>query len=102
MAEQQVEYHLDGAGITDRPGFYAALGVAVNGPGGYYGSNLDALADCMRGGFGPVPPFTLHWHDSGVARRVLTDHRVIGGREVGYFDAIVETLREGGVTVLLR
>ncbi|MFD0347246.1 barstar family protein [Kitasatospora aburaviensis] len=48
-------YVLDGSGITDRAAFYTALGSALNGPGGYYGSNLDALADCLHGGFGPAP-----------------------------------------------
>ena len=32
--------------------FYREIGSAVNGPGGYFGRNLDALADCLRGGFG--------------------------------------------------
>jgi len=50
-----------GEEATDRPGLYCALGEAVNGPGGYYGANLDALADCLRGGFGPTPPFDLTW-----------------------------------------
>ncbi len=96
------EHHLRGGGITDRVSCYAALGEAVNGPGGYYGSNLDALADCLRGGFGPVPPFTLVWHDSAVARRRLTGRLGIGGHGLSYFEAVVDTLREGGVTVLLR
>lgn len=48
-------YVLDGRGVTDRAAFYTALGAALNGPGGYYGSNLDALADCLHGGFGPTP-----------------------------------------------
>ena len=96
------EYHLHGAGITDRASCYAVLGEAVNGPGGYYGSNLDALADCLRGGFGTEPPFTLVWHDSAVARRRLTGRVEIAGRGPSYFEALVETLRGGGVTVLLR
>lgn len=62
------EFHLDGTRAGDRPGLWAALGEAVNGPGGYYGSNLDALVDCLRGDFGPVPPFTLVWDQVAVAR----------------------------------
>ncbi|MFF1873830.1 barstar family protein [Kitasatospora herbaricolor] len=101
-AQPPPEHHLDGSRITDRASCYAALGEAVNGPGGYYGSNLDALADCLRGGFGAEPPFTLVWHDAAVARRRLTGPAVIGERELSYFEAVLDTLRTGGVTVLLR
>ncbi|MGH4032564.1 barstar family protein [Actinomycetota bacterium Odt1-20B] len=64
-------YHLDGRHITDVPGFYCALSEAVNGPGGYYGRNLDAVNDCLRGGFGARSPFTLVWHDAHIARSCL-------------------------------
>jgi hypothetical protein len=39
---------LNGASTVTKAGFYCALGEAANGPGGYFGSNLDALADCLR------------------------------------------------------
>lgn len=45
---------------------------AINGPGGYFGWNLNALDDCLRGGFGARAPFTLVWSDSQVARQSLT------------------------------
>nr|WP_203614952.1 barstar family protein [Streptomyces sp. SID13726] len=64
-------YHLDGRHITDLPGFFCALGEAVNGPGGYFGWGLDALNDCLRGRWGAAPPFHLVWHDSEVARQCL-------------------------------
>lgn len=38
---------LDGRLVQDRTSFYLALGEAVAGPGGYVGSNLDALDDCL-------------------------------------------------------
>ncbi|WP_371496831.1 barstar family protein [Kitasatospora sp. NBC_00374] len=93
-------YELPGAGITDEGSFWTALGRAVGAPDGYYGRNLDALADCLRGGFGPEPPFTLVWRDASVARHRLT-RRPAGGRERSYFEEIVAVLREGGVTVRL-
>lgn len=64
-------YHLDGRHITDLPGFYCALGEAVNGPGGYFGWNQGGLNDCLRGRWGATPPFTLVWHDADVARTCL-------------------------------
>ena len=45
-------YIVDGRRVADVEGFYTELGRAVNGPDGYFGSNLDALVDCLRGGFG--------------------------------------------------
>lgn len=64
-------YHLDGRFVTDVEGFYCALGEAVNGPGGYFGWNLDALDDCLRGRWGAAAPFRLEWHDAETARRHL-------------------------------
>lgn len=64
-------YHLDGRFVTDVEGFYCAIGEAVNGPGGYFGWNLDALVDCASGRWGATAPFTLVWHDSAVARQHL-------------------------------
>ncbi|MEV4134185.1 barstar family protein [Dactylosporangium sp. NPDC049742] len=67
-------YDLDGRFVTDIEGFYCAIGEAINGPGGYFGWNLDALDDCLRGTFGARAPFRLVWHDSAVARA----HLVVG------------------------
>ncbi|MGW0823377.1 barstar family protein [Streptomyces sp. NPDC002845] len=64
-------YHLDGRHITDEPGFFCAIGEAVNGPGGYFGRNYPALDDCLSGRWGAAWPFTLVWHDAEVARMCL-------------------------------
>ncbi|CAM5420187.1 barstar family protein [Streptomyces aurantiogriseus] len=41
-----------------------AIGEAVNGPGGHFGRNLSASADCLGGDFGATAPFTLNWRYS--------------------------------------
>ncbi|MFI6458754.1 barstar family protein [Streptosporangium amethystogenes] len=64
-------YRLDGRFVTDIDAFYCAIGEAINGPGGYFGWNLDALHDCLSGGWGAAGPFRLIWHHSDVARRHL-------------------------------
>ncbi|MEV0561010.1 barstar family protein [Dactylosporangium sp. NPDC050588] len=74
-------YDLDGRFVTDIEGFYCAIGEAINGPGGYFGWNLDALDDCLCGKFGARTPFRLVWHDSAVARAHLVagyDRRRLG------------------------
>lgn len=64
-------YELDGERVQDAAGLYCALGEAVNGPGGYFGADLDSLRDCLRGGFGVQPPFELRWKGADLARARL-------------------------------
>ncbi|MCX5214915.1 barstar family protein [Kitasatospora sp. NBC_00240] len=96
-------FHLDGRHATEAAGFWCALGEAVNGPGGYFGCNLDALDDCLGGGFGATAPFTLAWHASHVARRHLGN--LISpwdGRFHNYFDKILKVFADHRIEVLLR
>jgi RNAse (barnase) inhibitor barstar len=72
IPSMEVVIELDGTNITDHPGFFCAIGEAINGPGGYFGADLDGLNDCLRGDFGIVPPFTLRWLNPEVARQSLT------------------------------
>ncbi len=90
-------YHLDGTHVTDEAAFYLALGEAINGPGGYFGWNLDALDDCLRGRFGARTPFTLIWNDSHVARRSLT--RALADAQP-YFAIIQTIFAEHGADVI--
>ena len=66
-------FRMDGRRIKSVEDFYREVGRAVNGPGGYFGKNLDALADCLRGGFGTPEdrPFEFEWTHSGASRRHL-------------------------------
>ncbi|MEU3002768.1 barstar family protein [Streptomyces sp. NPDC007020] len=80
---------VDGTGITTRDGFYCALGEAVNGPGGYFGSNLDAVHDCLRTMRGDgAAPFRLLWRNIAASRESL------GG---DFTDVLLTVLEEGGV-----
>ncbi|MEU8383922.1 barstar family protein [Streptosporangium sp. NPDC048865] len=95
-------YDLDGTHVTDRAGFYLAIGEAVNGPGGYFGWNLGALDDCLRGRFGAETPFTLVWQRSHVARESLAFPFGEAGDGSAYFDDVRTVFEEGGVEVVLR
>ncbi|MFF7458893.1 barstar family protein [Kitasatospora sp. NPDC008115] len=65
-------YILDGTRIRTTDDFWRAIGEAVNGPGGYFGRNPDAFADCLGGGFGtPDDDFTVEWRDHQVSREHL-------------------------------
>ena len=76
-----VAIELDGRELVDIPSFFLALGHAVNGPDGYYGGNLDALSDCLCGGFGLVPPFTLRIRHTDAARDALGFDAMLRWRE---------------------
>ncbi|XMA35909.1 barstar family protein [Streptomyces albogriseolus] len=95
-------HRLNGRFVTDVPGLHCALAEALLGPGRYFGREWNAFTDCLCGGFGVVPPFTLRRHDSEVARRSLAD--VVDDPEKGlsYFEEVVAHLERCGVSVVLE
>ncbi|MFY1652528.1 barstar family protein [Solwaraspora sp. WMMB762] len=92
-------YELDGRNVTDVEGFYCALGEAINGPGGYFGSNADALHDCARGGWGAAVPFKLVWRHSAVAQERLSPPTPAGDPDFGQ---LLHWLTEDGIDVHVR
>lgn len=95
-------FTLDGRHIVDMDSFYCALGEAVNGPGGYFGWNLSAVDDCLRGGWGASLPFTLQWENSAEARVGLVEHSPTDQGEATESDLLLEIFEERGVRVDLR
>ncbi|MGW7092964.1 barstar family protein [Streptomyces sp. NPDC054874] len=80
---------VDGSGFTTRAGFYCALGEAVNGPGGYFGSNRDAVFDCLRTmRRDGAAPFRLVWRNSAASREAL------GG---DFTDSVLSLFEDSGV-----
>ncbi|OKK08433.1 hypothetical protein AMK26_05355 [Streptomyces sp. CB03234] len=80
-------YVIEGRRVTTPAGFWRAVGEAVNGPGGYFGHNRDAFADCLSGGFGTPEDggFAFEWRDHDVSRRALGP---------AFFDELVEIMEE--------
>lgn len=66
-------YVIEGREVTGLDRFWQVIGEAVNGPGGYFGTNLDAFADCLSGGYGTPEDgdFVIEWRDHEVSRRAL-------------------------------
>jgi RNAse (barnase) inhibitor barstar len=95
-------FELDGHDITDVPSLYCAIGEAINGPGGYFGADLDGLSDCLSGDFGATVPFTLTWQHADVARRHLGRRPGEPDRESSYFEEVLEVLHRKSVNVVLR
>jgi RNAse (barnase) inhibitor barstar len=99
--DRPVIFRIDGRKIKSANDFYREIGSSVNGPGGYFGRNLDALADCLRGGFGTPEhrPFEFEWQHSALSQHYLNDvHR--GQRTL--FDAIQDVFHDAGVPLNLK
>jgi RNAse (barnase) inhibitor barstar len=92
-------YVLDGRQVTDEPSLYLALGEAVNGPGGYFGGNLGALDDCLRGSFGYTAPGNLLWRDAATARVHLSERLDSDGKAYDLVAEVLEVLARGGMRV---
>ncbi|MFE7397635.1 barstar family protein [Streptomyces sp. NPDC057557] len=68
-----VTYVIDGSRVTGLEEFWKVIGEAVNGPGGYFGRNFDALVDCLSGGMGTPDDgdFVFEWRDHALSARAL-------------------------------
>lgn len=99
-AEGPAIYRIDGRKIKSASDFYREIGSAVNGTGGYFGRNLDALADCLRGGFGTPEkrPYEFEWQHSALSRPYLTE--AVHGKP-SLFDAIQDVFKDAGVPLRL-
>ena len=120
---------LDGSRLDNVPGFFLALGEAVNGSDGYFGACLDSLSDCLCGGFGLALPLKIEILNSRVARENLgpeavaawdmlqsrristtidsdnkedTSHASLTKAPVhNYFDEVIEVFQNAGAEVKL-
>lgn len=82
---------IDGLEMPRESSFFCALGEAVNGPGGYFGSNPAALDDCLMSSRLPSNPLQLTWRNFAASREQLGDD----------FTAwAVNVMREYGVEVI--
>lgn len=83
---------IHGDTVRSDAGFFCALGEAINGPGGYFGSTLDGLEDCLAGSDLRTSPLRLTWTGfEGAAQRM----------EPTVASTAVEILRERRVEVTL-
>ena len=96
-----VIFRIDGRKIKSTKDFYREVGSAVNGPGGYFGRNLDALADCLRGGFGTPDDraYEFEWEHSALSRRHLKE---VQRRQLSLFESVRDVFDNAGVTLNLK
>ena len=66
-----MNYEIDGSRFSTLEGFFAEISEVLI-PGEYWGHNLDAFNDILRGGFGtPEEGFRLVWKNSDLSRERL-------------------------------
>lgn len=99
--DEPVIFRIDGREIKSTKDFYRAIGCAVNGPGGYFGRNLDALADCLRGGFGTPEDgsYEFEWQHSALSQHYLDE---VKQGQRSFFDSVRNVFADVGVTLKLR
>jgi RNAse (barnase) inhibitor barstar len=128
--EGRPTYVLHGQTIRTMTDFWREIGEAVNGPGGYFASNLDALDDALSGGMGQPEDgrCTFVWEDSATScaalgyeatvraleerlrvchasnrARVRADlDRARAGQGPTVFDWLLEAFESGPATLVLR
>ncbi len=90
--KENLVVEINGDLIDDTDSFYCVIGESINGPGGYFGRNLDALHDCFRGEFGVKLPFTLNWKNHLQSKKYLKEK----------FNQIIEVLKDNNVKIELN
>lgn len=71
VMRHKMMYEIDGTRFSTLEGFYDEVSRVLT-PGAFWGHNLDAFNDILRGGFGTVEEgFTLVWKNSDVSRQRL-------------------------------
>jgi RNAse (barnase) inhibitor barstar len=84
---------IDGRQVLGKSSFYCALGESFNGPGGYFGSTLDGLADCLASSQDDGAPFAMTWKHYAHARKMM-------GAQLT--DSVIDVLRQFNVDVSLK
>ncbi|MDD9968549.1 MAG: barstar family protein [Myxococcales bacterium] len=64
-------YEINGTEVHDIPSLCAAFARAVDGPDGYFGSDLQSFDDCLFGGYGLEAPCEIVWRDHEQSRNAM-------------------------------
>jgi RNAse (barnase) inhibitor barstar len=83
---------LDGNNFHNIDEFYCTLGEEVNGVAGYFGRQLYALHDCLRGDFGVKSISEITWKNHRISKKLLKKN----------FDDILDIFKEHEINVILE
>ncbi len=95
------ELRLDGRHVEDLASFFCAMGEAVNGPGGYCGTNIAGMSDFLQYANRPVAKRSrLIWQDMSVAEQSLARTVEVDGHTTRYLDLLLRQLADDGIDVV--
>ncbi|WP_429844690.1 barstar family protein [Brevibacillus sp. FIR094] len=99
--QQNGKYDIEASNVSDSSSFFCALGEAINGPGGYYGFDLLSLKDCLCGGFGAVPPFTIHLRNGNDSSKLrVNNNDLVLEEDETFFQQLNDLLLVNNVTLI--
>lgn len=89
---ENINIQIDGNDFHSLDGFFCTLGEEINGISGYFGRNLYALYDCLRGDFGVKSISELNWINHKRSKTILKTK----------FNQIVDIFENYNIKVLLN
>lgn len=92
ITKKDVKIQIDGNEFHNLDSFFCALGEQINGPGGYFGRNLIAMEDCLRGDFGVESISELTWINHQRSKKLFKTK----------FNSIIEIFKKFNTRILLE
>jgi RNAse (barnase) inhibitor barstar len=92
IERENINIQIDGNDFHSLDGFFCTLGEEVHGIAGYFGRNLPALYDCLRGDFGAKSISELNWINHKRSKIILKTK----------FIEIVEIFENHNIKILLN
>lgn len=91
-AKENIKIQIDGNEFHNLDGFLCTLGEEIHGPEGYFGRNLYALYDCLRGEFGVKSISEFTWINHQRSKKLFKSK----------FKEIIEIFEDYKVKVILN
>lgn len=87
-----ITIRIDGNEFHNLDSFFCTLGEEIHGPGGYFGRNLYAMYDCLRGDFGVESVSELIWINHQRSKKLFKSK----------FNEIIEIFEDFNVKISLQ
>lgn len=71
ISKENIKIEIDGDDFHNLDEFFCILGEEINGTAGYFGRNIPALYDCMRGDFGVKSIKELTWKNHQKSKKLF-------------------------------